>query len=98
MSNMQENEKLSKTLFKKAIGYTVDEVVEEYVAESETEALKLVKKKVTKKHIPPDITAAKTWLESMAENPADKFGSMSDDELLALREEILAEISKGGKL
>ncbi len=44
---------------RKAVGYmTCKEVVEEYSGENE-----LLKRKVSSKHIPPDMTAIKTILE-----------------------------------
>ena len=49
------DEKILKTLYKRATGYTKDEVVEEYsVTDGEME---LVKRKVTKKYYPPDNSA-----------------------------------------
>ncbi len=79
---MKEKTKNSKTVYdfkqvliKKALGYDVKEVVEEYVSD-ENGTVKLTKKKVTKKNVPPDMTALKMLLES------DKpIHSMSDEEL-----------------
>ncbi len=63
-------------LLKKALGYDCTETVEEYVSGDEGE-IKLLKKKVTKKNVPPDISALKILLED-----ADKgVESMSDEEL-----------------
>lgn len=89
-----ENDKLTKTLLKKAMGYSVDEIVEEYV--NDENELKLVKKKITKKHIPPDINAAKALLEKSNEMNLEKIKSLSDEELQKLREKVLASIAKGG--
>lgn len=92
----KDTEKLTKSLFKKAVGYTVDEVVEEYANSDEAENLRLIKKKVTKKHIPPDISAVRVLLESVEDN-FDKYKAMSDEELLKKRDELLKIIAKGGK-
>lgn len=89
-----ENDKLTKTLLKKAMGYSVDEIVEEYV--NDENELKLVKKKITKKHIPPDINAAKALLEKSNEMNLEKIKSLSNEELQKLREKVLASIAKGG--
>lgn len=62
-------------LVKKALGYDATEVVEEYVSDDEGE-IKLTKKKVTKKNVPPDLTALKMLL-----NDDDDLKSMSEDEL-----------------
>ena len=66
---------LKDALIKKALGYDATEVVEEYVSGEEGE-IKLSKKKVTKKNVPPDITAIKMLLEKQVDIP-----SMSDEEL-----------------
>ena len=82
---------IEKSLFKRAMGYTVDEIVEEYATVDDE--LKLVKKKITKKHVPPDISAARELLE----NSKDEFEylkSLNDNELLELRDKILAEVLK----
>ena len=76
------------------MGYSVDEVVEEYV--NDENELKLVKKKITKKHIPPDINAAKALLEKSNEMSMEKLKNMSDEELQSMRKKILAETAKGG--
>ena len=75
------------------MGYSVDEIVEEYV--NDENELKLVKKKITKKHIPPDINAAKALLEKSNEMNLEKIKSLSDEELQKLREKVLASIAKG---
>ncbi|MBQ7977214.1 MAG: hypothetical protein IJ301_01255 [Clostridia bacterium] len=91
----KESEKLAKSLLKKAMGYTVDEVVEEYV--SDENEMKLVKKKVTTKHIPPDINAARALLEKCLDNDMDHLRDLSDAELDELRNKVLEEIKlKGG--
>ncbi len=64
-----------KALIKKALGYDAIETVEEY-ADSDGE-IKLLKKKVTKKNVPPDVTALKLLLES-EQTPVS---SMSDEQL-----------------
>ena len=90
MDEEKESEKLTKSLLKKAMGYTVDEVVEEYITDEND--LKLVKKKVTKKHIPPDINAARALLEKCFDNQFNHLREMSDAELETLRQQILNEI------
>ena len=71
-------QELKTALIKKALGYDQVEVVEEYVGGEEGE-VKLAKKKVTTKNVPPDITALKMLLD---EQHAD-LESMSDEELSA---------------
>lgn len=77
-----------KALIKKALGYDYKEVVEEYVSSDEGE-IKLTKKKVTKKNVPPDITAIKLLLEDMP-----SISSMSDEELLKEKKRLLKLIKE----
>ena len=88
-----ENEKLAKSLLKKAMGYTVNEVVEEYVQEEDE--MKLVKKKITTKHIPPDISAARALLEKCLDTDEDELRNLSDEELEQMRLGLIKELSGG---
>lgn len=85
---MEEEEKIRKALLKKALGYQTNEVVEEYVLDEDGNA-KLSKKKVTKKHISPDISAMRVLLERYYTDIADDIRNMSDEELLAERTRLL---------
>ncbi len=71
-------------LIKKAMGYDVKEVVEEYVSDDNGD-VKLTKKKVTKKNVPPDIGA----LKMLMENNGTKLNEMSDEELEAEKQRLL---------
>lgn len=76
------NEEVKGALLKRALGFETDEIVEEY-GFSEGEAV-LVKRKVTKKTVPPDIQAAKVLLEE-----AELLGGMTDEQLAAEKERLL---------
>ena len=78
------NEKVFKALLKKALGYDAEETVSEYVESDD--GVKLVKKKVTKKNVPPDVSAIKILMEENSEK--DVF-AMSDEELIAERNRLL---------
>ena len=67
---------LIDVLVKKALGYDAKEVVEEYVGGEEGD-VKLSKKKITTKYVPPDMTALKILLD---ENQK-QVGDMTDEEL-----------------
>ena len=84
--------KLKKALIKKALGYDATEVVEEYSSSEEGE-IKLSKKKITKKAVPPDMTALRLLME---ENFKD-IDSMSDEELEREKEELLKLIKEENK-
>ena len=68
-------EKIKKALSKKAIGYDATETVEEYALGDD--GVKLTKKKITKKNVPPDITAIKILLDDDVKSVTD----MTDEEL-----------------
>ncbi len=69
---MSERE-IREAILKVALGYSLEEVTEEYGVEDGE--LKLVKRKETKKDIPPDLKAVRLLLE-------DKdYSALSDEEL-----------------
>lgn len=78
--NSEIHKKIKKALTKKAVGYETKEVVEEY--QDDEGVLKLTKKRVTKKHVPPDAQAARIVLGAMEETPIE---NMTDPELEAER-------------
>ncbi|MBQ3596633.1 MAG: hypothetical protein II988_02325 [Clostridia bacterium] len=71
-------------LKKKALGYDATEVVEEYSQTQEGEVT-LTKRKVTKKNVPPDITALKILLEQ-EQTP---ISQMSDEQLEQEKQRLL---------
>lgn len=90
-------DKLLKSIFKKAIGYKVSEVSEEYNVDSNGIEV-LNKRKITKKYVPPDLSALKTYLELT--NSASDYEGMSDEELLNIKENLIKElkISENSKI
>ncbi len=81
----KEEERLSEAILKVALGFQVAEITEEY-AEVDG-ALKLTKRKKTKKDVPPDLKAAQLLL---GENALCGLEKWSDEELNAERERLLA--------
>ena len=77
-----EEGNVKEALKKCAVGFGTSEVVEEFAVEDGE--LKLVKRKVTRRDIPPDIKAVKMLLD---ERPDD--ASLSDEELAAERGKLL---------
>lgn len=71
--------KIEKALVKKALGYSYNEIIEEYGIDEEGE--KLQKKKVTKKNVPPDISAVKVLLDILNLNSNVDFTKLTDEEL-----------------
>lgn len=66
---------LEQALIKKALGYDATEVVEEYVGDGDE--IKLSKKKVTTKNVPPDMSALKFLLDESQKEVSE----MTDQEL-----------------
>ncbi|MDE5549676.1 MAG: hypothetical protein K2J13_05440 [Clostridia bacterium] len=80
------NEEIEKAVFRRAIGYDIQEITEEYSGENE-----LLKRKVSSKHYPPDMTAVKTMLELGLDN--DELKSMSDSQLVELKLRLLNQLN-----
>ncbi|MDE7190948.1 MAG: hypothetical protein K2O35_00515 [Clostridia bacterium] len=81
------NDNIENAILRKAVGYDVQEVVEEYTGENE-----LLKRKVTNKHIPPDMTAIKTVLEIKGQE--NDLAKMSDAELKQLKTKLLRQLNE----
>lgn len=77
------------TLLKRAMGYTVEEIVEEYAGDEK--GGELIKRKVTTKPVPPDVTALKTYIELSRQD--DGYASMSDSELELEKERLINELT-----
>lgn len=88
MKEKTTNKKVEKALIKKALGYDAVEIVEEYV-NNEGEIV-LLKKKVTTKNVPPDVSALKLVLDS---GKGDVKG-MTDSELEDEKNRLLLTLAK----
>ncbi len=77
---------LSDAILKVALGFSVEEVTEEYDAKEGE--LKLIKRKETRKDIPPDLKAVKMMLES------SDYSALSDEELERERQRLLAQLKE----
>lgn len=88
----KKKNEFEQVLIKKALGYDATEVIEEYSAGEEGE-IKLIKKKITKKNVPPDLSALKMLLESQNLSVTQ----MTDEELLLEREKLLSELKNQGE-
>ena len=83
------DEGINKALLKCAVGFDTSEIVEEYTVDEGE--LKLVKRKVTKRDVPPDIKAVKMLLDGEAD-----ASQMSDEELEERREKLIAMLKEEG--
>ena len=75
--NLKTKKQIQNALVKKAVGFDTQETVEEFV-ETDGE-VKLVKRKVTTKTVPPDVSAVKLLLDMGDES--ENITSLSDEEL-----------------
>ena len=82
---------LGEALMKVATGYSVEEVTEEY-AEVDGE-MKLLKRKETKKDIPPDLKAVQILLGSQEVD----LSKLSDEELVKEKARLLKELANQEK-
>ena len=78
---MDKNSDLENARKKCAVGFDTSETVEEFAVQDGE--LKLVKRKVTRRDIPPDIKAVKMLLDGRRD------GDLSDEELTAEREKLM---------
>ncbi len=82
-------EKIRRAMAKKAVGYSAKEVVEEY--SDDDGVLKLTRRKVTKKHVPPDTQAAKIVMEGFNSAAVE---NMTDEELEAEKQRLLKSLKE----
>ena len=88
-----KEEKLSDALLKVALGFQVSETVEEYA--DVDGALKLTKRKKTKKDVPPDLKAVQILL---CEAEKGSVSTMSDEELQAEKGRLLRLLEETQKI
>ena len=86
LSNEEFDEKINDVLLKRAMGYCSEEIIEEF--QEDNGDMKLIKRKVTKKDIPPDINAVKILLDKYNIEELD-FSKLTDEELEKLRNEVI---------
>lgn len=79
-------DKIKEAILKVALGYSLEEVTEEY--DVKDGALRLVKRKETKKDVPPDLKAARLLYEEK------DLSALSDEELERERQRLLSELKE----
>lgn len=82
-----KSEEVVNALKKRAIGYETQEVTEEYV--SGDDGVKLVKRKVVIKPVPPDVTAVKLLMDIQ---DSDSVSAMTDEELELEKQRLISQI------
>lgn len=81
---MITHDELMEAVAKRACGYAAKETVEEYAVVDGS--LELVKRRVTVKDVPPDMTAAKMLIDG------NDVSELSDEQLEAEKQRLLKEI------
>ncbi len=71
------DKQVEEALKKRAIGYETTEITEEYSSNDDGE-IRMVKRKVVSKNVPPDVSAVKLLYDSLQ---TDDITSMTDEEL-----------------
>lgn len=94
--NSETLQKIRGAIMRRAVGYDTEETVEEYSGNGDD--VTMVRKKVTKKNVPPDISAAKLLLEE----PDADYSTMTDEQLEEEKRRLIGlltkeENPKGGK-
>ncbi|MGN0804189.1 MAG: hypothetical protein ACI4MS_02280 [Candidatus Coproplasma sp.] len=78
---MEKSDSVKQALVRCAVGLSASEVVEEFSADGDGQ-LKLVKRKVTKRDIPPDLKAVKMLIDG------EDVTQITDEELIAERRKL----------
>ena len=86
MSSDKNNKKLKEALLNKALGYTTQEVVEEYGYSGDEFVLQ--KRKTSTKSYPPDLSALQILLDKEVTEP-DEIEKMTDEELCKEKERLI---------
>ena len=95
-SDISQEDLIKKTLLKKAKGFIVEEISEEYSREEGEKGLKLLKRKVTSKEVPPDINAIKVLIE-LNQFDLSNYKNMTDEELICEKNRLI-KLLEGDKV
>lgn len=82
-----EDDKLRAALYKRALGFESDEIIEEYSADENGKCV-LVKRRITKKYNPPDVSALKL-LTLQEEFNFEDIANMTDQQLAIEKQRLL---------
>ncbi len=91
---MDNKKSIKRALKKRALGYDSTEVTEEYQDDGDG-GVKLIKRKVVKKNVPPDVSAVKLLIEM--EGESSDVSNMTDGELELEKQRLLKLLEKEKK-
>ena len=89
-----DNDNLKQALFKRAVGFNATEVTEEYSEDNDGE-LRMTKRKVVSKNVPPDVSAAKLLYELNGD--IDSLKRLTDEELEKEKQRLLELLKETNK-
>ena len=91
-----DNEKaeLMKALLKRATGFEVEEVAEEYARDGLQNDMVLTKKKINRHYVQPDVTAMKILLSMFDGSSAGGLDGLSVDELDVIKKQFLLRLTE----
>lgn len=89
VKNIKNKETLHEALYNKAVGYSTQEITEEF-SRIEDE-LVLIKRKLSTKKYPPDLSALQLLLENIGEN-YDEYENLSLEDLKIERDKLLEKL------
>lgn len=83
---MEQDERVREAIRKVALGFSVEEVTEEYGVEDGE--LRLLKRRETRKDVPPDLKAVRLLMDET------DYTALSDEELEGERQRLLQELER----
>ncbi|MBR4406851.1 MAG: hypothetical protein IKT27_00870 [Clostridia bacterium] len=90
MLTEKDKEDILRSLLKKAVGFEVEEVSEEFARDSLDGSEVLVKRKVNRHYVQPDLNALKTLLSLLNVSFEDSLEGLSLEELLKEKEVLIS--------
>ena len=91
-----DDDRLKKALFRRALGYSVKEETVEFAKDDSGEEI-IAKRKVSIKHIPPDLSALKILLNRFFPDEYKNIDEITEEDLAKERENIFEKLKEEEK-
>ena len=92
--NFTDNDEIKEALLKRAVGFNATEVTEEYTGGDDGE-MRMIKRKVVSKNVPPDVSAAKLLYE--LDSGLGNLKDLTDEELEMEKQRLLELLKQDAK-
>ena len=86
---IENNENIEQVIIKKALGYKVEETVDEFTVVDDE--LKLTKRKVSIKYYPPDLSAIEILMKNKIDS--NKLNNLSDKQLEEEKQKLIDRLN-----